>query len=137
MKLTETLEKLSVDIKALDEKIADVIKAVTETHVAEIQKIRSTYAAAIEKGREANEVEMKELETALRLAEEEASEYKEALEEARELGDKVDAETLGVLGTSTLPQRLLFEKIEANWEHLSYSQIELLESVLEGNVNYL
>jgi predicted RNase H-like nuclease (RuvC/YqgF family) len=137
MKLTETLEKLSVDIKALDEQIADVIKAVTENHVAEIKKIRMTYAAAIEEGREANEAEMKELETALRLAEKEASEYEEMLEEARELSSKVDAETLGVLDTSTLPQRLLFEKIEANWGHLSYSQIELLESVLDGNVNYL
>ena len=56
---------------------------------------------------------------------------KESTEEARELQAKVEAQTVGVLPTESLPARMFFEKLSEHWSNISQKDMDFIGEYLD------
>jgi septal ring factor EnvC (AmiA/AmiB activator) len=111
-------------------------------HTEQLSAVQATWQAKLDQDRaelvEQYEAQIRDLkasyEDSLAAEREAFQDLESRTEEAANLLDDVDAERKGVLDTSTLPKRLLFEKLEERWGALSVEDIYFIEAVLDNKV---
>lgn len=126
MLLNEKLKRIS---KALHNVNADMV-----TEIERITKVCEALAAEIEDEEAISQElrkQLREAESNAAVAEHDLAKEIEASEEARNLLANVTAETVGILDTSGMAKRILFEALAERWELLTHSQISALEEALK------
>lgn len=58
-------------------------------------------------------------------------------EQAAEFWDDVEAEKIGWLKTESPVKRILFEKLAERWDCLTNAELEDLEALLDGKLNFI
>jgi hypothetical protein len=114
--LKQSFNAVRAALSGLDAAMAAALNAQTETHREELVELSAIYEKRI-----AKEVD-------------DYNALKAKTDGALDLQEDVAAERKGVLDTSYLPAKMLFDKLAARWDNLSASEIEMLEEVLDGKV---
>jgi hypothetical protein len=123
--LKQSFDQVRAALSGLDTALADALNAQTNAHLAELLDLTSSYQTKLAEQKE-------KYETLLAAAKEDLRDIEERAEEALDLGGEVKAQRAGVLPTTSLPARLLFEKLADRWECLTNAEIRAIESILEG-----
>lgn len=58
-------------------------------------------------------------------------------EQAADFWDDVEAEKIGWLKTESPVKRILFEKLAERWDYLTNAELEDLEALLDGKLNFI
>jgi hypothetical protein len=123
--LKQSLVQVRADIDNLDAAIADALNEQTQAHQNELIELTQSFEAKLRDQRD-------DYETQLEVAKEDLQKAEEKAADATEIYDKYLSDQVGFLDTSHIGKRLLFEKLSERWEFLTNSEIEMLESVLDG-----
>lgn len=76
--------------------------------------------------------DVRKAESAAAIAEHDLNKFEAATAEARELFRNVEADRVGVLDTSGMQKRILFEALAERWELLTHTQITQIEEALKN-----
>lgn len=131
MDLTTALKDAEAALRNLDAAVADAFTDFTKKAEREAKAAAAIHAQEVEELKEKIE-ELKEDHEA------ELKDKLEGLQEAEELLDDVyTIERKGVLDTASPVKRLVFEKLAERWDSLTNAELEDLEALLDGKLNYL
>jgi DNA repair ATPase RecN len=143
MNVKQTLARIAGELSTLDQQIAEVTNSVEVIHEAEVVRLVADYErqlARLEASRVETEGATKaRYEAYLDTLKDKAAEALKELEEleratkdAINLQADVEALRKGVLDTSYLDKRRLFETLAESWEDLTARQIGQIENILTG-----
>jgi archaellum component FlaC len=143
MNVKQTLARIAGELSTLDQQIAEVINSVEVIHEAEVVRLVADYERQLAR-LEASHVEtegaakacyeayLDTLKDKAAEALKELEELERATKDAINLQADVEALRKGVLDTSYLDKRRLFETLAESWEDLTARQIGQIENILTG-----
>ena len=126
--LIQLLEKTLVEARETKAQHAQQIEALTTAYDQKLAQERVELLEAYEQKiidlRHAHAVDTDALNDDFKL-------LKESTEEALELQAKVEAHTVGVLPTESLPARMFFEKLSEHWSNISQKDMDFISEYLD------
>jgi hypothetical protein len=123
--LKQSFDQVRAALGGLDTAIADALNEQTQAHRNELIELTQSFEAKLRDQRN-------DYETQLATAKEDLKSVEEKAADALEIHDKYLSDQVGFLDTSHIGKRMLFEKLAERWEFLTNSEIEMLESVIDG-----
>jgi len=123
--LKQSFDQVRAALGSLDAAIADALNEQTHAHRNELIELTQSFEAKLRNQRD-------EYETRLAEAKDDYRILQNGVADAAEIYDKYLSDQVGFLDTSHIGKRMLFEKLAERWEFLTNSEIEMLESVLDG-----
>jgi hypothetical protein len=113
-------------------------RSLKENHASQVLSLKANWEADLEREKaeliEAYELKLAILQGEIQSYKEDLEDYANSWAAAKDFQNEVQNHQVGVLPTTSLPQRLLFEKLEARWDVLNRADVEMIEAVLDGKV---
>jgi len=123
--LKQSFDQVRAALGSLDTAIADALNEQTQAHRNELIELTQSYQARLAEQKEKYETRLADLK-------EDLEELRQNADEALDTQAELEAEKAGLLKTGSPLKRILFEKLADRWEFLTNSEIEMLESVIDG-----